>query len=68
MRSFLVLFVFLGSGFSMLPTCYSNEGDCSIRATYYSSTNTTYWTAACNDGFVANGALGGNATSYICGA
>jgi|GEM_PF-4018120 len=66
MRAYFALFVFLGSGFSLLPTCFSNEGGCSIRATYYSSMNTTYWTAACDDGFVTNGALGGDATSYIC--
>ena len=67
MRHLFAVFFLLMSGFIMRPDCMYDDGDCMVSATYYSSSNTTYWSAACGDGYVGNGAVGGNATSGICG-
>lgn len=66
MRSLIVLFVFLNTGFVAGSSCYSDDGDCAVSATYYASTDTTYWAAACEDGSVFNGAVGGNEVDSLC--
>ena len=66
MRNIIALFALVYSGFVLLPQCYSDDGDCVMMATYYSHMNTTYWTAACMDGTVVNGAIGGNTIPDIC--
>ncbi len=48
--------------------CSHDDGDCRVVATYSAADNKTYWTAACSDAFVGNGAMGGNSIPGICGA
>lgn len=66
MRSLIVLFVLISNGFVAGPSCYSDDGECIIGASYDSSMDTTYWTVACEDGFVFNGAIGGNEVDSLC--
>ena len=67
MRFILVLIALISSASMGVPTCFSDWGNCDVMASYYESTNTTYWTAACTDGSVFNGAIGGNELDGICG-
>ena len=66
MQLILTVLVMLNIFVGMGASCSSNHGECSLRATYHSSTDTTYWTAACEDGSVFNGAIGGNETASLC--
>ena len=74
-RYFIVATLFLNSlllsGLSlnnpvMRPECIAKDSECTLYATYWESTNTTYWAAVCTDGIVINGALGGNNIPAIC--
>ncbi len=67
MKALLVFLFVVLSGFVMRTRCSYDFGGCDVHAHYHSASNNTYWTAACDDGSVYNGAIGGNEIPAICG-